>query len=76
MIGKLRIAKVLAGARGAAAVDIDMLSEMFSRYSVVCHQLRHVVSEMDVNPIIATPGRIVAVDAVLVARRQPSGGSS
>jgi acyl-CoA synthetase (NDP forming) len=69
MIGKLRIAKVLAGARGAAAVDVDMLSEIFSRFSVACHLLRHVLSEMDVNPIIATPGRIVAVDAVLAARR-------
>lgn len=69
MIGKLRIAKVLAGARGAAAVDIDRLSEMLSRFSVACHQLCHVLSEIDVNPIIATPGRIVAVDAVLAARR-------
>jgi acyl-CoA synthetase (NDP forming) len=76
MIGKLRIAKVLAGARGAAAINIDKLSEMFSRFSVACHLLRHVLSEIDVNPIIATPGRIVAVDAVLATGQQPSGESS
>ena len=76
MIGKLRIAKVLQGARGAAAVDLDRVSEMLSRFSVACYQLREVFSEMDVNPIIATPSRVVAVDAVMTAKKPRSGGPS
>ena len=66
MLERLRIWRILAGARGRAPADVDRLAAMLSRFSVICHELRDVVAEMDVNPVMASERSVLAVDAALV----------
>jgi len=67
MLKRLKLWKLLSGVRGQAPADIDQLAEMLSRFSAVCYELRDVISEMDVNPVIAASNTVLAVDAVLVS---------
>ena len=66
LLQRLKIWKLLSGAREQAPADIDRLAILLSRFSVVCHELGGVIAEMDVNPIIASETSVLAVDAVLV----------
>jgi acyl-CoA synthetase (NDP forming) len=67
LLGELRIAKVLAGGRGRQPTSIASLADAISRFSVLVAGLADVISEIDVNPIIAGPGGAVAVDALVIA---------
>ncbi len=69
MLGELRIAKLLAGARGQRPADIAALAEAIARFSVLVANLADVLSEVDVNPIIAGPAGAFAVDALVIARQ-------
>jgi len=62
MLGQVRIARVLAGVRGAAASDSEAVKDAISRVSTlvgICPE----ISELDINPLIALPDGVVAVDA-------------
>jgi len=69
LIDRLQLRPVLDGQRGAPPVDIDSLVLALARFSVLCAELAPVMSEMDVNPVIATPQGCLAVDALVVAAR-------
>lgn len=69
MLGELRIARLLAGARGRPASDLVALAEAIARFSVLAANLADVLSEVDVNPIIASPAGADAVDALVIASR-------
>ncbi|MCC6869591.1 MAG: acetate--CoA ligase family protein [Burkholderiales bacterium] len=65
LLMSLALWPLFGGYRGAAAVDIDALAQIISRFSVLCAELADVVREIDVNPLIC--GReIAAVDALFV----------
>ncbi|MCB1380818.1 MAG: acetate--CoA ligase family protein [Alphaproteobacteria bacterium] len=64
----LKIWKMLTGARGKPPTNVDQLARLLSRFSVVCHELRDVILEIDVNPVIANEDSVWAVDAVLVSK--------
>lgn len=66
LLQNLRIWKILVGTRGNPTVNTDQLASMLSRFSIFCYELRDVVAEMDINPVIASENTVVAVDAVLV----------
>ena len=66
LLGELKIWKLLSGVRGRAPADVDGLAVLLSRFSGICHALRAVLAEMDVNPIIASESAVLAVDAALV----------
>lgn len=69
MLLTLRGAAVFRGFRGASAVDVERLAEVISRLSeFVADQQQH-LAELDVNPLICAGSRILAVDALIVARR-------
>jgi acyl-CoA synthetase (NDP forming) len=74
MIDRLAVKPLLDGHRGAPQVDIDRLAEVLHRLSWVAALLGDRVSEIDVNPYIATQGAGVAVDAIVVGAR-PAAGS-
>lgn len=69
LIDRLQLRPVLDGQRGAPPVDIDALGLALARFSALCAELAPVMSEMDVNPVIATPQGCLAVDALVVAAR-------
>ena len=66
LLESLKVWKLLAGARGATAADVDRLAVQLSRFSAIGSALGDLVAEMDVNPIVAGPSAALAVDAVLV----------
>jgi acyl-CoA synthetase (NDP forming) len=66
MLRSLKIWKLLQGARGRPKADIAALTKVLSRFSVICGALRDRIAEFDVNPVIASPDGVKAVDAVLV----------
>jgi len=67
-IDRMRLRPLLDGVRGSPAVDIDSFCETASRFSVLAHALRDVLSEVDVNPVIVNESSAIAVDALAVGR--------
>jgi acyl-CoA synthetase (NDP forming) len=67
LIDRLRIAKLLAGHRGGVSADLDALALAISRFSILARDLADLVSEIDINPILAGP-EITAVDALIITR--------
>jgi acetyltransferase len=61
LIGKTRISKALAGARGLPPIDLDALSQCLVRFSnLIVDQPR--IKEFEINPLLATAERILALD--------------
>lgn len=65
MLERLRGVALLKGFRGAAGVDMERLAEIIASLSEFAADQRGVIAEFDVNPLICTPDRIVAVDALI-----------
>jgi acyl-CoA synthetase (NDP forming) len=68
----LRIAPLLAGWRGAQAVDIDGLADVIVAFSEMAIQIGDVVDAVEANPVIASPGGVIAVDALVQPSRAES----
>ena len=67
-IDRLQLRPMLDGVRGNPAANIDDFCHTASRFSAMVYALRDVLSELDVNPIIAGEDAAVAVDALVVGR--------
>ena len=64
-IERTRVSEALGGVRGRAPVDTEALEKLFVRFSqLVVEQPR--ISEMDLNPLLASPERLLALDARVV----------
>jgi acyl-CoA synthetase (NDP forming) len=66
MLRSLKGYKLLAGFRGAKPVALDALAEAIARISELASDQRERLAELDVNPIVASADRVVAVDALAV----------
>lgn len=73
LVDRMQLRSMLDGVRGAPAVDVAGFCELAARFSEVTHELRDVVSEADVNPVIVNEKGATAVDALVVGhdRRDP-----
>jgi len=74
MLGELRGAALLDGARGAPRVDRDALAALLVRFGGedgLVMRLGTEMAELDVNPLIASGKDIVAVDARVVLSDEP-----
>jgi acetyltransferase len=69
MVRSLQGYKLLAGYRGAAAADEDALIDAICRLSELADDLKDIVVEIDVNPMIVTSSGAVAADALIVIER-------
>jgi acetate---CoA ligase (ADP-forming) len=69
MIAGLRSARLLAGARGQPAADIDAVLAAITGLSQIACELGDVLEALDVNPLICGPDGAVAVDALAVPRQ-------
>ena len=67
-IKSLSIYKILKGARGKPPCRVDLAAKALSDFSYMAYQLREVVSEIDLNPVIVTPEECVIVDALVIGR--------
>ncbi len=52
MLGGLRGTAILGGVRGGAPADTDAVVDILGKFSQLCLDLRDVVSEIDVNPLL------------------------
>ena len=70
VIGGLRGAALLRGARGRPAADIEALADAIVRVSWLAHDARDLLDELDINPLCVLPaGRGTrVVDALVVPR--------
>jgi acetyltransferase len=65
MMEQTRIFPALEGVRGRKAVDLAALEEFLVRFSQLVVEQRR-IREIDINPVLALPERIVALDARIV----------
>jgi acyl-CoA synthetase (NDP forming) len=68
LLSELRGASLLLGARGRAPVKMQALCEAIAAFSRMAAALGPALSEIDVNPLLAGPEGVVAVDALVVPR--------
>ena len=62
MLASLKIAPILRGLRGEAGIDWKGLVEILERLSFLASTLSDIL-ELDINPVIATSSKCIAVDA-------------
>ena len=63
---RLRGAPILRGVRGRPGVDLDALAALVAGVGRLLAEDPS-IQEIDLNPVIASPSGVVAVDALLVA---------
>jgi acyl-CoA synthetase (NDP forming) len=73
MIGELRIARLLAGVRGAPPADLDAVVRSVTGLSQLALDLGGHLNALDVNPLICGPSGATAVDVLAVTRTRPAG---
>ena len=59
---------MLTGFRGQPGVDIEAVADVICRLSELADDLRDVVDQIDVNPVIVASRGVIAVDALVIAR--------
>ena len=65
MMGEIKACKILEEIRGMAAADKDMLAEMLITIGKIGIE-NDIIKEIDINPVIISGGKPVAVDALMV----------
>jgi acetyltransferase len=65
MMEQTRIFTALKGVRGRDPVDLDALEKLLVRFSELIAEQRW-IKEFDVNPLLASPGGLLALDARVV----------
>lgn len=68
MLTSLKGHALLAGFRGRPGVDMDRLVDSICRLSELAYDLKDVIDQIDVNPVIASASGAVAADALIVCR--------
>ena len=66
----LKLRKLLNGVRGAQPAHMPSVLRAIACFSVMLADLDGLIAEVDVNPLIAGPSACMAVDALIVPRRQ------
>jgi acetyl-CoA synthetase len=64
-LGDLKIAPVLAGYRGKPAADLEKITQAVMAIQSYVIANADTVGEVEVNPLLCTPDRAVAVDALI-----------
>jgi acyl-CoA synthetase (NDP forming) len=66
LLHNLKGRKLLDGFRGSEPVNADALADVIVRLSEFAADQRDHIAELDVNPLICTGRRVIAVDALMV----------
>ncbi|WP_395745236.1 acetate--CoA ligase family protein [Prosthecobacter sp.] len=66
-VGRTKIARVLQGVRGQPAADLAALDDALVQFARLVQHERRIV-ELDINPLLATPEGVMALDARVVVR--------
>lgn len=65
MMEQTQVYTALKGVRGRKPVDLDALSLLMVRFSRLVIDHRR-IREIDINPLLASPGRLIALDARVI----------
>ncbi len=65
MIERTTIAGAFGGIRGRRPIDTDALEQLLVRFSLLVVEQRW-IKEVDINPLLASPERLIALDARIV----------
>ena len=65
MMEQTRVYQALNGVRGRDAVDLAALERLLVRFSELVVE-QPAIAELDINPLLATPDRLVALDARVI----------
>jgi acetyltransferase len=65
LIERTRIYTALKGVRGRQPIDLDGLKQLLVRFSALVSERRW-IKEIDINPLMASPERLIALDARVV----------
>jgi acyl-CoA synthetase (NDP forming) len=68
VIARLRLAAVLAGARGQRPADLDAIADAIAGLSELAADLGDLLDALDINPLICGPSGAVAADVLAVTR--------
>jgi acyl-CoA synthetase (NDP forming) len=68
VLGRLRLAAVLAGARGQPPADLDAIADAIAGLSELAADLGDLLAALDINPLICGPSGAVAADVLAVTR--------
>jgi acetyltransferase len=68
MLASLKGHALLSEFRGRPGVDINGLVDTICRLSELAHDLRDIVDQIDVNPVIVSSSGAIAADALIVCR--------
>ena len=68
LVDRLAVSVLLRGGRGRPGSDMEAVCEAFARFSIIAVTLGDEIHELDVNPVIAGPNGVMAVDALMVSR--------
>ena len=68
LVSRLRLAAVLAGARGQLPADLDAIADAIVALSRLACDLGDALDALDINPLICGPSGAVAVDVLAVPR--------
>lgn len=68
MLSEIKGAAMLDGFRGGPAVDKAELARIVARISRLAVELNEEIEELDINPLVFTDDRIVALDALITLR--------
>jgi acetate---CoA ligase (ADP-forming) len=77
MMSSIRGAKLLDGVRGASPVDREAVASVIQRISALAIDFPG-IAELDVNPLLARPNGVVALDArvSISSSNWPTGASA
>lgn len=61
---------ILNGARGQEPVDVARLADLISRFGTMCFELRSVIKEIEINPLMVGATQSAAVDCLIVPHKE------
>jgi acyl-CoA synthetase (NDP forming) len=68
MVREVRSFPLLAGTRGRPKADLRALVDAIMKVQRLAVDLANDIAELDINPLLARPDGVVALDALVVAR--------
>lgn len=67
-LGSLKVARLLAGYRGAAAADLGRIAAQLHRFCDALLEGADDVAEIEINPLFVYPDEVLAVDVLMQVR--------
>lgn len=70
----LRTAKLLTGYRGSKPLALNALADTASKLSMLAHDHRHHIEELDINPVLVSETTAMPVDVLIKPRETSASG--